>query len=359
MIGLALGAYTASAGEATVISVDKIWDTAPHSAFTDLTRHQGQWFCAFREGEGHVPVANPEKPGNGVIRIITSKNGRTWTSVAVLAEETIDLRDPHFSTMPDGRLMLIIGGSLYKGERYFTRQPRVSFSTDGLTWSSPQPIMQDGDWLWRVLWHEGQAYGINKRVPGQNNPRIPKRGILVTSRNGVDWSTVTELEVPGIDEATVIVGENDEMFMIARREIGEKNAWMGRSLPPYTKWTWQDCGTPVGGPNLVQIPRHGLWLGGRGFPDRKTVLGEMQDGRFVRRLTFPSGGDNSYPGFVWHDDILWMSYYSSHDGKASVYLARVGIERSGESRSSEPQSRNDGVQRGSQSSPSRIASSGY
>jgi hypothetical protein len=26
---------------------------------------------------------------------------------------------------------------------------------------------------------------------------------------------------------------------------------------------------------------------------------------------------------VWHDDLLWISYYSSHEGKTSIYLAAI------------------------------------
>ena len=38
----------------------------------------------------------------------------------------------------------------------------------------------------------------------------------------------------------------------------------------------------------------------------------------------PSGGDCSYPGLVWHENLLWMSYYSSHeDNHTSIYLAKV------------------------------------
>ena len=40
-------------------------------------------------------------------------------------------------------------------------------------------------------------------------------------------------------------------------------------------------------------------------------------------LILPSSGDCSYPGLVWHDDRLWMSYYSSHEGKANIYLAVI------------------------------------
>jgi hypothetical protein len=42
-------------------------------------------------------------------------------------------------------------------------------------------------------------------------------------------------------------------------------------------------------------------------------------------LTLPSGGDTSYPGLAWHDGLLWMSYYSSHEGKAAIYLAKVKL----------------------------------
>jgi hypothetical protein len=42
-------------------------------------------------------------------------------------------------------------------------------------------------------------------------------------------------------------------------------------------------------------------------------------------LVLPSGGDNSYPGMAWHDGTLWLSYYSSHEGKASIYLAEIAL----------------------------------
>ena len=32
------------------------------------------------------------------------------------------------------------------------------------------------------------------------------------------------------------------------------------------------------------------------------------------------------PGLVWHDNLLWMSYYSSHEGKTSIYLAKIKLD---------------------------------
>ncbi len=29
---------------------------------------------------------------------------------------------------------------------------------------------------------------------------------------------------------------------------------------------------------------------------------------------------------VWHDGLLWMSYYSSHEGKTSIYLAKIKVK---------------------------------
>ncbi|MSU47957.1 MAG: exo-alpha-sialidase [Opitutus sp.] len=323
---LALAIPVRAASMAGIVSVEKIWDGAPHCAFTDLTRHEGKWFCTFREGAGHVPVLVGDQQKDGAIRVLSSPDGRKWSSTALLTEPTMDLRDPHFSTTPDGRLMIVMGGSLYVGDRYFDRQSRVSFSKDGITWTPVQPILADGDWLWRVTWHQGRAYGVSKRVPGKNNPRLPKRGNLVTSTDGVHWNTITELAVPGIDEATVIFGEGGEMQILVRRESDNNHAWIGRSAPPYTQWRWNDCGQQVGGPNLVRIPGHGLWAGGRTYPARKTGLAEIVNGRYMPKLVFPSGGDNSYPGFVWHDGVLWMSYYSSHEARTAIYLAKVSFD---------------------------------
>jgi hypothetical protein len=66
--------------------------------------------------------------------------------------------------------------------------------------------------------------------------------------------------------------------------------------------------------------------GGRLYgPDRnnKTAIGRMTLDGYKPELTLPSSGDNSYPGFVWENGTLWVSYYSTHEGKTSIYLARI------------------------------------
>ncbi len=102
----------------------KIWDKGKHNAFTDLIRWRGKWYCTFREADGHVG-------GDGKLRVLESADGKTWESVALVAEEGIDLRDPKLSITPDDRLMIVAGGSVYKGTRRSWAGSRASTLLEG------------------------------------------------------------------------------------------------------------------------------------------------------------------------------------------------------------------------------------
>ena len=59
---------------------------------------------------------------------------------------------------------------------------------------------------------------------------------------------------------------------------------------------------------------------------RTSLMWLDSDGaKLTEFLKLPSGGDTSYAGLAWHEGLLWVSYYSSHEGKACVYLAKVRI----------------------------------
>ena len=146
---LALAAIAPAApSNPSILSVQKIWDQGRHNAFTDLIRFQEKWLCTFREGGGHASA-------DGKVCVIASDAGWEWSSAALLEEPGIDLRDPKFSTTPDGRLMIVMGGSVMANGQYVDRQTRVSFSSDGRTWNAPAKILDRGDWLWRVTWFKG------------------------------------------------------------------------------------------------------------------------------------------------------------------------------------------------------------
>ncbi len=304
-----------------LVSVRKIWDQAPHNAFTDLIRFHDRWYCTFREADGHVK-------GDGKLRVIVSENGDTWRSAALLAEDGVDLRDPKLSVTPSGRLMIVAGGSVYRDGKFIGRQPRVAFSDDGLDWQPLQRVLDEGDWLWRVTWHNGRAYGVTYNV--HSEPEGEWALELVVSDDGVHYERIAKFGIRNRpNETTLRFLPGDEMMALVRREAGNKHGWIGTSRPPYTFWTWHEIDHRLGGPNFIRLPDGSLWAGSRSYEDgARTVLARLGPDTYEPVLTLPSGGDCSYPGMVWHDGLLWMSYYSSHEGKTSIYLAKIRLPES-------------------------------
>jgi hypothetical protein len=320
--------------------VQKIWDGGKHNAFTDLIRFDGRWFCTFREADAHVG-------GDGRLRVLTSADGAKWESAALLSEKGIDLRDPKLSVTPDGRLMIVAGGSVYEGKTLKGRQPRVAFSKDGKEWAPTQRVLTEGDWLWRVTWHDGKCYGVSydasqrdtkeakeaaktgKVEPGPAEWKLK----LVVSTDGVKFDLVTHLDVPGHpNETTLRFLPGGEMVALVRREGGDGKGWVGTSKAPYKQWSWKELPARVGGPNFVFLPGGPTVAAVRLYDGKvRTALCllDVAGGKLTEALTLPSGGDTSYAGLVWHDGLLWVSYYSSHEGKSAIYLARVKVKPQG------------------------------
>ena len=67
------------------------------------------------------------------------------------------------------------------------------------------------------------------------------------------------------------------------------------------------------------------WGLGLGTDEPRTALFGMTRHGLELALTLPSGGDTSYAGMVWHEGLLWMSYYSSHEDRPSIYLAKIRL----------------------------------
>lgn len=303
-----------------VVSVKKIWDAGNHNAFTDLIRFDGRWFCTFRESESHIA-------GNGKIRVITSHDGERWESAALVEEAGVDLRDPKLSITADHRLMLTLGGTVHEGSTVIERQPRVAFSKDGFAWSAPERVLGKGDWLWRVTWHDGHAYGIVYAATAQKGA-AEWTARFVESADGIHYRTISNFEIPNRpNEATARFLKNGDCVVLIRREAGDKSAWIGTSSAPYEHWTWKPAGMFVGGPNFIVLDDGSMIAAGRQMHPAplgaKTFVGQMNASAVTPQLTLPSGGDCSYPGLVWQDGSLWMSYYSSHEGKTSIYLAKL------------------------------------
>ncbi len=302
-----------------LIAAHRIWDRAPHNAFTDLVRYQGRWFCAFREGAAHV---SPD----GALRVLTSHDGARWESAALLTSDDADLRDAKLSVTPAGELMLNAAAALHDASRH-THRSFAWFSRDGRAWSEPHPIGDPDIWLWRITWHRGRAYSVAYATRGGHVVR------LYDSDDGRRFEAlVPTLFEAGFPNEATLVFEGDTARCLLRRDGEPHTGLLGSAEPPYTAWRWQDLAVRIGGPHMLRLP-DGRWVAAvrlyDGRPRTALAWLDPHAGTLAECLALPSGGDTSYAGLAWHDDRLWVSYYSSHEDKTAIYLAQVDDRRQG------------------------------
>lgn len=317
---------------AELVEVKKIWDMADHNAFTDMIYWHDHFFLAFREGTVHAGSGDV-----GRVRILMSSNGESWQTAALLDSTSPqlhdlmewDTREVHFSVTPDDRLMLV--GMLYQDGAGGTF---VAFS-DGVSpddWKNvaPQKILDPPWWLWTTKWRGNSCWGFAyERLPNKDRTYVVH---FMKSDNGSDWSRHVSnvINMGGQSSETAVrFDATGNAFALSRRN--DISALLGKSSGDLKSWKWYDLGDEFkafGGPNLIETP-YG-WIGGGRMHDAGANLSltaiNVDDPQMRRILKLPSGGDCSYPGLVWHNNLLYVSYYSSHQGKASIYLAKVKLK---------------------------------
>ncbi|MDP3532738.1 MAG: exo-alpha-sialidase [Alphaproteobacteria bacterium] len=324
----------------------KIWDQGDHNAFTDLARYNDQFFCVFREGNDHI---SPD----GVIRVLTSKDGLNWDSVACLTSPEGDLRDPKIIVTPKGQLMIIAGITLPEGSNPRYKSP-IWVSKDGTNWTPETTFNEDNIWLWRPVVHHNKIFNVGYDALGDDafGGRFPASTYtrLCESQDGINYSTILPklCEESHPSEAALIFQPDEKAICLLRceGEIFENqegrlqakpntyNGLLGTANPPYTEWTWNKLDLRIHAPQMLQLD-DGRVVTALRILERKdniitarTALAwvDPENCTLTEFLTLPSGDDTSYAGMVWHDNFLWVSYYSSHEDKTSVYFAKISLD---------------------------------
>ncbi len=316
-VALSALAAQADTNDLELIEVQRIWDEAPHNAFTDLIRFEGVWYCAFREGEVH---------GNhptGQVRVIRSEDGEEWESTAVMQWDGGDVRDPKLSITAEGKLMLTSAVYFTSAVDDTVRQSVTWLTSDGEDWGSVNACLSGvNTWRWNTTWHNGMGYNIG--YSGKD-----AAGTLYRTRDGKQWETLLEDYFPEGEgnETSLVFGPDDTAYCLLRDGPGGMGH-LGVAEPPYSEWTWADLGARIGGPEMIRLS-DGRFLAAVRLYDggARTSLCwiDPDEGTIREFLELPSGGDTSYAGLVEHEGVIWMSYYSSHEEKSAIYLARLNI----------------------------------
>lgn len=294
-----------------------------HNAFTDLCRFKKKLFCCFRQALNHVS-------DDGIIKIYSLSLNGSVISKTTLRIANCDLRDPKVSITPDGKLMLIAyARSIQQGSVINPSKNLYWISTDGISWSGAKSFAQDNWWLWRVRWHNDQAYGFayNRSANAidlyKGDPRRTFQKHL-TSALSLKHNNL------GYPNESDLIFKDNMCYAIVRRDADSYSAQLGHSQFPYRKWQWLDLKFYLGGPVMTMLQDKVAIVAGRVIQQNKLMTAvfclDLTSGKVINKLLLPSAGDNSYPGMVLIDSTLYLSYYSSHiDNKSAIYLAKLSL----------------------------------
>ena len=302
------------------LEVQKIYGNGNYCAFTSLAKYRNKFYCAFREGKSHVGEGD-----YGVIRIITSGNGKDWDLYQTIKDSLIDLRDPNLTVMPNGSLLLICGARM-KDEKgaYITKTYYSIKKKKGFSELAPIVLPLDVDdhycaWCWRLTWEGKYGYTIEYRHDGRT-----QRVELLRTEDGKSYERITGLDVPGLpSEGKILFPGKNKMVALIRTN---KNGYVGKSTYPYTEWEWEELPFFIGGHDIAMFNKKYVvasrYLETSG--NSTCVYYGDDDNWYKRRVFFPSGGDTGYCSILTVGDELWVSYYSAHESdKPSIYLCKV------------------------------------
>lgn len=319
-----------------VTSVRRVFHNGEHNAFTDLCRYRGRLWLTFRS----CPDGHMVHPTASVI-VLRSEDGAQWEEAHRFRVDRRDTRDPHFLVFQDK--LFVYSGTWYSGTTTLARADYdlnkhlgyAAWTADGAAWHSP--ILLEGTfghYIWRAAAFGGKAYLCGRRNPAFD---ITARGegrkvesLMLESDDGLIWRKRAVFQETAGDE-TAFLFEPDGRVLGVGRRTGP--AQLLRSRPPYTEWERTDLDRHIGGPLLTKWAGRPLVGGRKQTPQGpRTSLCWLVGDRLEEFAELPSGGDNSYPGFVeLAPDRALVSYYSSHERDArgqpitAIYLAGLAI----------------------------------
>ena len=316
-----------------------------HNAFTDITYFKGEFFLAFRSGQGHgVPEHTTSL--SEVIVILCSSDGINWHKDAVLKKEGLDNRDVKFFQTDE--LLMIYIPCTKTSDSPDDHPIRVTYGFERLSkgkWGDPFPCAPCI--LWRPREWQGQY--VSAGYPW----RIKKDAAvkLFSSDDGRTWNEISHIlpyETEGGETDLFIVDERLTAF--SRTGEGSNHELLISTwFPDEDRWETVSTGRLIHAPCVFKVGER-LMISGRycsqsdeRFRDLKkdwnafNSSGDdemdkvdparveeyhhgLRTGIFVIDGTLPrlvmellSAGDSSYSGVVEYGDEYVISDYSMHE----------------------------------------------
>jgi hypothetical protein len=279
-------------------------------------------------------------PTSSVI-VLSSNDMAAWKEEYRFSVPERDTRDPHFLAFKEK--LFVYTGTWYSGAGPLPREQYdlnkhlgfAVWTADGKKWSDPQQLEGTyGHYIWRAATHDGKAFLCGRRNRGHaqvSGERDVVQSAMLESDDGLIWRFRSLFQENRGDETAFLFEDDGALVAVSRS--GSRPAQLVKSKPPYKEWTRKDFPDYVGGPLLARWGDRWL-VGGRRTTANgpKTALYWLANDELHQFAELPSGGDNSYPGFVELSPTRGVvSWYSSHekdsDGNCitAIYMADLEI----------------------------------
>lgn len=321
----------------SVSNIRRVFDNGEHNAFTDLIKFDERYYLTFRT----CPDGHMVHPTSAIV-ILSSADLHSWDEVNRFSVPLRDVRDPHFLEFKNQ--LFVFTGTWYCGEtspKEYDLNDHLGYavySADGSQWSKPQMLEGTfGHYIWKAGSYGETAYLCGRRKrdfdmrPRKNGPVV--ESAMLASSDGLSWYKHRLFQPKDGDETAFKISSNGELLGVARR--GREAAELLRSQWPFDKWERTSLDRYIGGPLLAKWGERWV-VGGRkilGTDGAKTALYWLDGNELVEFAELPSGGDNSYPGFIALEaNRAVVSWYSSHEtdlnGKAitAIYMADLKVQ---------------------------------
>ncbi|MCP4783210.1 MAG: hypothetical protein GY903_12090 [Fuerstiella sp.] len=319
--------------EVQVSNVRRVFDNGEHNAFTDLVLFRNRYYLAFRS----CPDGHMVHPTSSII-IMVSEDLKSWQQVHRFSVKHRDTRDPHFLVFK--QKLFVYTGTWYSGATTLPREQYdlnkhlgyAAWTTDGKMWNSP--VMLDGTYghyVWKANTFGDKAFLCGRRktdfAEGPKGEGTAVESLMLESDDGLIWRKRAVFQPSRGDETAFLFEPDGNVLAIGRR--GSQPAQILKSSPPYTDWSRNDLDRYIGGPLLVRWGSR-IVVGGRRSTENgpKTSMCWLDGEDLHEFASLPSGGDNSYPGFLERSPThAAMSWYSSHEKDANgqnitaIYMA--------------------------------------
>jgi hypothetical protein len=303
-----------------------VWNEAQHNAFTDLIHFNNNYYCVFREASDHNSF-------DGKTRIIKSANGINWINFSLLSIPNRDFRDAHFFVDDNSVLSISINAR----DKYNTRQ-NVIFKLRDTTFVQVKNVNVDNDYLlWGFSKLKDSVYsvGYNVKQICFNAFNSDKPKLKLFNNKDTECINFGDVNVGGswiaktFDcpcESSMVFTPDSTLIVIVRDEHTPRQSHFGVSKYPFNNWNWTVFPYFVRGPKLALLPNGKLFLaaGSMAYYNETYYAIVNQNNFQVEKLrVFPSDGDSGYPGVIIEGNTALVSYYSSHEGNARIYIDRI------------------------------------